>query len=265
MNPHGPNPHPLPEDGPPHDRGAHDPPPDDGASDATTRRRAAARAGHVDDPVTARRLVADPDPGVRATALGALVRLGALDGAVLAATADDADPGVRRRLAEELGRHRRAFRDALAGSDGTGTVVAVLVGLLADDDPLTAEAAAWALGEVAGADAGELDDEGDTLPTDTTAPGVVAALVGTAGHDDPLVREAVVAALGAIGDPAGLDAILAGTTDRPAVRRRAVLALAPFLDRPGVDVALQRATEDRDWQVRQAADLLCRDEPAEGD
>ena len=76
-------------------------------------------------------------------------------------------------------------------------------------------------------------------------------------HEDPLCREAAVAALGAIGDPGGLPAILAATTDRPAVRRRAVLALAPF-DGPEVDAALARALEDRDWQVRQAAEDVSR-------
>jgi HEAT repeat protein len=72
------------------------------------------------------------------------------------------------------------------------------------------------------------------------------------------VREAAVAALGAIGDPAGLEAILTATRDKPAVRRRAVLALAPF-DGPAVDAALQEALGDRDWQVRQAAEDLSGD------
>jgi HEAT repeat protein len=70
-----------------------------------------------------------------------------------------------------------------------------------------------------------------------------------------------VAALGAIGDPAGLATVLQATTDRPAIRRRAVLALAAFLGEPGVDEALERATADRDWQVRQAAELLRRPDP----
>ena len=49
------------------------------------------------------------------------------------------------------------------------------------------------------------------------------------------------------------------TTDKPAVRRRAVLALAPF-EGEDVEAALRRALEDRDWQVRQAAeDLLDED------
>jgi HEAT repeat protein len=75
------------------------------------------------------------------------------------------------------------------------------------------------------------------------------------GHDDALVREAAVAALGAIGDPAGLAAILAATEDKATVRRRAIIALAPF-DGPEVDAALARASTDRDWQVRQAAEDL---------
>ncbi len=75
------------------------------------------------------------------------------------------------------------------------------------------------------------------------------------GHDDALCREAAVAALGAIGDPVGLDAVLAATQDKATVRRRAVIALAAF-EGPGVDAALEAARTDRDWQVRQAAEDL---------
>ena len=87
-------------------------------------------------------------------------------------------------------------------------------------------------------------------------PGTVAVLVSLAtAHEDALVREAAVAALGAIGDEAGLPAILAATHDKATVRRRAVLALAPF-EGDEVDEALERARADRDWQVRQAAEDL---------
>ncbi|MCB0991938.1 MAG: HEAT repeat domain-containing protein, partial [Acidimicrobiales bacterium] len=48
---------------------------------------------------------------------------------------------------------------------------------------------------------------------------------------------------------------LAATNDKPAVRRRAALALAPF-DGEAVEQALHRLLEDRDWQVRQAAEDL---------
>ncbi|HLH46072.1 MAG TPA: HEAT repeat domain-containing protein, partial [Acidimicrobiales bacterium] len=72
-----------------------------------------------------------------------------------------------------------------------------------------------------------------------------------------LCREAAVAALGAIGERAGLPAVLAALGDRPQVRRRAVIALAPF-EGAEVDAALRRALDDRDWQVRQAAEDLLR-------
>jgi HEAT repeat protein len=118
-----------------------------------------------------------------------------------------------------------------------------LTALLRDSDPMVVEAAAWALGERA-------TEAGDAA---------VSALSAVAvEHDEPLCREAAVAALGAIGDDSGLPAILHATTDKPAVRRRAVLALAPF-DGPEVQSALQRALDDRDWQVRQAAEDLLRD------
>jgi HEAT repeat protein len=113
--------------------------------------------------------------------------------------------------------------------------------VLGDGDPAVVEAAAWASGE--------------RVPPE---PGIVAVLSAVVtGHDDPLCREAAVAALGAVGDPEGLPAVLEATTDRPAVRRRAVLALAPF-EGPEVDAALARALEDRDWQVRQAAEDISR-------
>ena len=87
-------------------------------------------------------------------------------------------------------------------------------------------------------------------------PGVVAALARlVTDHDDALVREAAVAALGAIGDEGGRPAILGALSDKATVRRRAVLALAPF-EGPDVDAALAAACEDRDWQVRQAAEDL---------
>ena len=116
-----------------------------------------------------------------------------------------------------------------------------LLGLLADDEVTVVEAAAWAVGE---------------LGDHAVARGAVDALAHTvAHHRDALAREAGVAALGALGDPAALPAILHACTDKPAVRRRAVLALAPF-EGPEVDAAIQDALDDRDWQVRQAAEDL---------
>ena len=197
-------------------------------ADEVSRRRDAAVAGHRGDVATARRLLADPAPAVRATALGALARAGDLGGRDLqAALADPAAP-VRARAAE-LAATRPGDRPP------------ALAPVLADGDAIVVEAAAWASGE-------------RTPPE----PGIVAALAAVVtGHDDAVCREAAVAALGAIGDPSGLPAVLAATTDRPAVRRRAVLALAPFAG-PEVDAALERALSDRDWQVRQAAEDISR-------
>ena len=189
----------------------------------TERRRQAAVAGHTGDAAAARALLDDPAPIVRATALGALGRLGDLDDAELERALGDPDATVRRRAASEA-RHRRDLD---------------LVPLLDDPDALVVEAAAWALGERAEPD-GRIVEQLSRV---------------SAEHEDPLAREAAVAALGAIGDPAGLPAILRATTDRPAVRRRAVLALAPF-EGEDVETALRRALGDRDWQVRQAAEDL---------
>jgi HEAT repeat protein len=193
-------------------------------ADTVTRRRAAAVAGHQGDAATARAFLADPEPSVRATALGALARARSLAAADLVAALADPSAIVRARAAE------------LAAAT-PGNVDPALTPVIGDADAAVVEAAAWASGE--------------RRPPE---PGVVAALAAvTTEHEDPICREAAVAALGAIGDPGGLPAILAATTDRPAVRRRAVLALAPF-DGPEVEAALERALTDRDWQVRQAAE-----------
>jgi HEAT repeat protein len=199
------------------------PPPD---PEAVGRRRAVALAGHLGDAAAAQAGLTDPSPSVRATALGALSRLGILDAPTWAAAKTDAASEVRRRACE-LGAGLGA--DAVAG----------LVDALGDRDDTVVEAACFALGELGG-----------------EAAAAVALVAGVAAsHDEPLVREAAVAALGAIGHEDGLPAILAATTDKPAVRRRAVLALAPF-EGPDVDAALTRALTDRDWQVRQAAEDL---------
>lgn len=194
--------------------------------DTAARRRAAARAGHEGDRAAARAALADPDPAVRATALGALERLGALATADLDVALTDPSVAVRRRACEAAAR--------LPG-DGPPSLLAAL----ADDDATLAEVAAWASGE--------------RQPPEVGAVAALARL--TTDHDDALVREAAVAALGAIGDQAGLPAILAAVDDKATVRRRAVIALAPF-EGEDVDAALARGREDRDWQVRQAAEDL---------
>jgi hypothetical protein len=181
-------------------------------------------AGHRGDAAFARAHVSDADAGVREAALGAMARCGALSGEDLERALDDAAMAVRRR-AIELAAARR------------GDEPPSLLAALADDDAAIVEVAAWASGERAPAE-----------------PGVVPVLATIAvEHEDALCREAAVAALGAIGDDAGLPAVLAACGDKATVRRRAVLALAPFTG-PDVDAALARASTDRDAQVRQAAE-----------
>ncbi|MEX2658253.1 MAG: HEAT repeat domain-containing protein [Acidimicrobiales bacterium] len=185
------------------------------------RRAAAAVAGHDGDEATARTLLVDLAAAVRASALGALARMGAAGDGDVAAGLADPDPTVRRRALDVAIAH-----PAVA-----------LLPLLHDEDPSVVEQAAWACGE--------------RVPPEKGAVEALAVIAIT--HEDALCREAAVAALGAIGDPAGLPAVLAATGDKATVRRRAVIALAPF-DGPAVEDALRRALEDRDWQVRQAAE-----------
>jgi HEAT repeat protein len=187
--------------------------------------RAVVIAGHTGDAETARAGLASIDPGVRAAALGALERLGALDDDTISAALGDAEAAVRRRAVELAATHPTVD----------------LLGSLDDPDDRVIEVAAWACGE-----------------HESRRDEIVERLVELAGTaDDPLVRESAVAALGAIGDERGLGAIIAACSDKPAVRRRAVLALAPF-DGPEVDATIERALADRDWQVRQAAEDLRR-------
>jgi HEAT repeat protein len=198
----------------------------DAAAERRELRRAVVEAGHGNDPTIVDESLTSADPQLRALALSARSRQGRLTEHDLAKAAGDDDPSVRRRTAE------------LAAA-GHPTIARVL---LDDTDPSVTEMAAWALGE---------------SPGDNTA---IPGLIAVAGnHEDALCREAAVASLGALGDRAGLETILAALDDIATVRRRAVIALASF-DGPDVDTALGRATDDRDWQVRQAAEDLVGDD-----
>ncbi len=198
--------------------------------------RDAVVAGHTGDLETALRLVGADDPAVRGAALGALDRMGALEGERLIDALADPDPAVRRRACALAGR-------GLAAGDARVAPEALLGALESDRDASVVEGAAWALGE-AGSRCGRREVDALELVVRT--------------HADPLCREAAVAALGAVGEARALDTVLVALADKPAVRRRAAIALAAF-DDPRVDVALRACLEDRDWQVRQAAeDLLGR-------
>ena len=151
---------------------------------------------------------------------------------------------VRRRAAELAPRYDPQGPTATPtpapdAAEERARLVRALVDLLDDDE--CAETAANALGEL-----GHLTAASQDL--------VVERLEQQAGrHADPLCREAAVAALGSLG--AGLASVIAATDDVATVRRRAVIALANF-DGPEVDEALTTALDDRDWQVRQAAEDL---------
>ena len=211
------------------------------------RRRRTAIAGHRGDTAIARDALTDPDPDVRAIALGALARIGDLTAADLLTAAIDPSPIVRRRACTEAARWRRTEPSSIDPSTSMPAdprplepvVAAAIAALLDDTDDSVVEVAAWSIGE---------------RPPAPTATITRLCTIATT-HADPLCRESAVAALGALGDPAALPAILAATEDRATVRRRAILALAPF-DSPEVDAALVRALDDRDWQVRQAAEDL---------
>ncbi|MBV8462832.1 MAG: HEAT repeat domain-containing protein [Acidimicrobiales bacterium] len=191
------------------------------------RRRAVALAGHLGDIPRARQALEDESSSVRSTGLGALDRLDALHDEEVTAALSDPSPAVRRRAAELAARR-------------PGVEIGLL---LEDDDPGVVEMTAWALGE-------------RRDPTATAALADLARVHG--GHEDPLCREAAVAALGAIGDPAGLPAVIAALDDKPAVRRRAAVSLAAFSGAEA-DQALRRCLADRDWQVRQVAEDLLDD------
>ncbi|MGH9083658.1 MAG: HEAT repeat domain-containing protein [Acidimicrobiales bacterium] len=212
------------------------------------RRMAVLVAGHRGAAPVAAGALKDPDPGVRAAALGALARCQRLDVASLVAAIVDPSGGVRRRACELAAD----LDTELAAAPGAGTAPgaggapddldAALTTALADTEPLVAEAACWALGERHRV--GAVDD--------------LAAMAGT--HPDVRCREAAVAALGAIGHRSGLPAVLAALGDKPTIRRRATVALAAF-DGPQADEALRRSAQDRDWQVREVAEILLDDGP----
>ena len=181
-------------------------------------------AGFSGDSSVALEALRHGDGTVRASALRALARIGTLTAEILAPFVRDSHIETRRTAVE------------LAVPFPSVNVHQCID----DPDVFVAEMAAWCMGERSPAS----DIEIETLIDRTTL------------HSEAVVREACAAALGSLGDERGLPAILAACSDKPAVRRRAILALAPF-EGDDVDAALQRALEDKDWQVRQnAEDLL---------
>ncbi len=175
--------------------------------------------------------IAHPHHDVRVAAIASLARLDLFTSDDLQVSLSDSSSLVRRRAVE-------AGAQLIQRDRGDAALAAGLIKAL-DDDRSVAEAAAFALGEF-GPDANEI-----------TAPAVEVLVKLATDHTDPLCRESAVAALGALHQ--GRATILAALGDKATVRRRAVLALAPF-EGDDVNAALSVALEDRDWQVRQAAE-----------
>ena len=181
-------------------------------------------AGFSGDSSVALEALHHHDGTVRASALRALARIGTLTAEILAPYIQDSHIETRRTAVELAVPFPSVY----------------VHHCIDDSDVFVAEMAAWCVGERTPAS----DIEIEILVDRTTS------------HSEAVVREACAAALGSLGDERGLSAILAACSDKPAVRRRAILALAPF-EGDEVDAALQRALEDKDWQVRQnAEDLL---------
>jgi len=115
----------------------------------------------------------------------------------------------------------------------------LLLAALDDDDALVVDGAVFALGE------------------HLYQPAVEKLIVVATQHEDARCRESAIATLGALGDDRARPAILAALEDKPAIRRRAIVALSNF-EGPDIEAALERAKDDRDWQVRAAVDQLGR-------
>lgn len=215
-----------------------------GVSEVAGRVRAALEAGYQGQAATARLLLDDQAAAVRSTALGALDRCGHLGAADLQRAVGDRDPGVRRRALDLAAR--RASRSPAEPPEAPALGAAVRAAL-ADQDPLVAEAACWAVGELG----------------DRTALSVLRELARR--HADARVREGAVAAIGAIvadgpdgpDDPDSLQAVVAAAGDKPAVRRRVAVALSAFAG-PEATATLEQLAVDRDWQVRQVAEAVLR-------
>ena len=168
-------------------------------------------------------------PRARIIAMRGLARRGELAPSEWVALLTDHEAEVRRETLSEIGT---------LGACPTETTL--LLDALRDSDPLVAEAAAFAIGEC-----GLAESES-------------ALIEMVAHHDDARCRETAVVALGLLGRDTSKSTIIAALDYKPTVRRRAVVALANF-EGNDIEAALDRAAEDRDWQVRSAVEQLRRE------
>jgi HEAT repeat protein len=175
--------------------------------------------------------LAGPIPRRRVLALRAARRRGVVSSATWRRALLDPEVDVRREALTLIA-------DSPIEDESLFTLLRAALG---DEDPLVVDGAVFALGE------------------HVHAPAVDDLITVATGHDDARCRESAIAALGALGDDRARPAILAALEDKPAVRRRAIVALSNF-EGPDIEAALERASEDRDWQVRAAVDQLGRGE-----
>ena len=168
-------------------------------------------------------------PRQRVLALRGLARRDAITSTLWLSALQDSDVDVRREALT-----------LIAQSSPDDDLLPLVRAALADDDALVVDAAAFALGEFV--------DEGAVEELCRVA----------ASHEDARCRESAIAALGAIGDDRARAVIIGALDDKPPVRRRAIVALANY-EGPDIEAALERASEDRDWQVRAAVSQLGRE------
>lgn len=208
--------------------------------------RSVAEAGYTSDIALIERAAADTSPEIRRAALGSFHRSKRLTHIEVLNALRDPAMTVRRRAAE------LSPRPAIKGR--ARSEVLVQLGVCLGQESEVAEMAAFAIGEIGSQ---TTDESQETMLGIEQA--TLDLLIDQAQHHaDAICREQAVASLGAM--HTGKDVILGALKDKATVRRRAVIALAPF-EGDDIDAALHAALEDRDWQVRQAAeDLLGPDQ-----
>ncbi len=167
--------------------------------------------------------LSDPEPSVRAQAVGVLGQL-EYQPAVepLMGALDDEDTEIRENAAWALGQI------------GDQRAVEPLSSALKDPEPSVREKAAWALGQIEAEQSWE-------------------ALAQVLQDDDPDVREQAAWALGMIQDERASDALTVAIRDEDAdVRAQAAWALGMIQSATGVDAAIE-ALKDPDPHVREEA------------
>lgn len=266
---------------------------DNAQSEAYARRMDAVMAGHRGEAAVAEQLLDDDDASVRAAALGALSRCGALRAGQVRRALGDEAAAVRCRAAELalpevelvglLSDPDASVVEAVAAALGERDQDPSPVGELCrvargHDDPLCRESAVAALGAIAAgldAEADASSDASGALGASSTGPGVpheaatgsqanVGAPYEAAAGSEVIAaapQDAATASEAIAGEPheaargMALEVLLAAMDDRPQIRRRALLGLFQFDDDRAAD-AVQAALEDRDRQVRAVAGEL---------